>query len=113
MASQTFTWHPDVGSQQEVRPVVRLARFGDGYEQRLRDGLNSVPEKWSVRFSGNEVEISPIRQFLKNSAGVDSFNWVTPFNETLTFVCDTWNVDRSIEGGIFTLSAEFRQVFEP
>ena len=42
---------PDRGMARSSQPLVRSAKFGDGYEQRLADGLNSLSESFSVTFS--------------------------------------------------------------
>ena len=33
---------PDKGMSAPYKPRVLSAKFGDGYEQRLRDGINNV-----------------------------------------------------------------------
>jgi len=111
MANQLFTWVPDEGSTQSVEPRVLLAKFGDGYEQRTNDGINHMPEVWSVSFSGNTTEIGSIVAFLKAHGGSVKFDWVTPFSDLLVFVCKKWSISRQVTG-VHTLTAEFNQVFE-
>jgi len=112
MANPLFTWNPDEGSLQSTNAVVRVSKFGDGYEQRINDGLNHMPEIWQVEFSGNTEEINAIRGFLKSRGGSEKFDWVTPYSETLSFVCQDWEVARP-KTSLHTLKASFRQVFEP
>ena len=49
--SATVPVVPDRGLSRTSKPKVRSAKFGDGYEQRLADGLNSLEEDFSVTFT--------------------------------------------------------------
>ena len=41
----------DKGIQQTVKPRVLKAQFGDGYEMRVRDGINNTPREWSLHLT--------------------------------------------------------------
>lgn len=109
----TFTWKPAPGAKQTVKPRILTAQYGDGYEQRVQDGLNTMPRTWSVSFSGSVSYIDAIDTFLKALNGAMAFSWTPPRGAAGRFVCDAqWDrvtVDRATD----TLSATFREVFEP
>lgn len=110
----TFTWSPDYQASKDMTPKVRKIQFGDGYEQRVRDGMNNLPEVWSVRFVNRPIEeIDEIDDFLRNLAGADSFDWTPPrASEARKFKCESWQ--RAIDHPtIDSLSATFTEVFEP
>lgn len=109
--AQTFTWLPDASLQKSVQPRVRTARFGDGYEQRVRDGINTMPEKWILTFTGTNDEINAIEAFLKARGGADYFIWTTPQNMTGKFICRSWEFGRQ-RGVRSSISCEFDQVFD-
>jgi hypothetical protein len=44
----TFTDIPG-SAALTTKPRVRTAMFGDGYEQRLADGINNAPRAWSLQ----------------------------------------------------------------
>lgn len=108
----TFTWSPSYSAQKAHRPRVLLAQFGDGYEQRVADGINTNPEMWDVQFATRrDDEADQIDNFLKSRGGVEAFDWVTPFGLSGKFVCRDWQ--RTKTGPLLsTISAKFEQVFE-
>lgn len=111
MPRPTFTWHPDVSSEIAVKPNVHVTKFGDGYEVRTSVGLNTMPEKWSVKFTRAKAESDAIVAFLKARGGVESFNWTTPDSRSLIFVCREWKVTR-LRGEALEITCDFEQVFE-
>jgi phage-related protein len=107
----TFTALPDYSVSIDLVPKVLKAQFGDGYEQRLPDGLNNMLEQWSCTFKRNTDEAKAIYNFLKVRQGVESFNWTTPDEVTKVFVCD--KVARTVdECGWQTVNAVLREVPE-
>lgn len=87
------------------------AEFGDGYEQRVLDGINTKNETLSALFS-NRVwqEIEVISAFLDAKAG-RSFNIVLQ-RETLKVICENYNVTYT-QPNVHTLSANLKRVYEP
>lgn len=113
MATQTFTPAPDYGCQLQKKPRVRAAKFGDGYQQRVADGINTAPEEWSLTFSARTAsEANTILQFLEDRAGVESFWWISPRGTTGRFICPEWTHSPS-SYSTHTVTAKFEQVFEP
>ena len=109
----TFTFIPDFGASADYEPRVRRAQFGDGYQQRVGDGINPLQEKWSLRFSyRDDAEATAILAFLTARAGVQSFQWTPPLETTpITVVCPSWQrtTDRH---NLNTVTAEFYEVPE-
>ena len=110
----TFTYTPDFGAQATYKPRVRKAQFGDGYEQRIADGINVRPQQWSLQFANrDDTETASILSFLEARNGVEAFDWTPPSELTaIKVVCSEWNktVARS---NLNNVSATFDQVFEP
>jgi phage-related protein len=110
----TFTWAADYGASKEKKPVVKRIQFGDGYSQRATFGLNTSPQKWSLRFSSISTSVADaIDAFLEAAGGVSTFDWTPP--DTVTagkFICESWTrtIDRF---GLYTITATFEQVYEP
>lgn len=108
----TFTWPPSWGARMTVKPAVLEARFGDGYQQRVGDGINAMPRSWSVSFSQPIQVIDEIEDFLRAAHGVSAFNWTPPRGGAGLFICQQW--DRGDQSpSVNTLSATFVEVFEP
>ena len=60
----TFTWAPQYGAANEVKPSVLTASFGDGYEQRTKNGINNLPRSWSLTFYNTPTDADSIEGFL-------------------------------------------------
>lgn len=103
---------PTYGAQESSRPSVRSVRFGDGYEQRLRYGLQTDLKTWSLNFDNiNTSEKDQITGFLQARGGAERFNWTTPHDTVGTFVCEDWSV--TVSGpGRWTIAATFREVID-
>lgn len=109
----TFTFIPDFNASADRQPRVRTARFGDGYEQRQGDGLNTLPEIWTLTFNNRATsEIDAIETFLRLEGGVTTFDWTPPRSAVPgKYICRRWQ--RSpVSGALDSLSATFEQVFE-
>lgn len=108
----TFTWAPDFGATLDRSPKVKTAKFGDGYEQRVADGINNNPRNWPLTFSARtNTEAGQIMTFLDARAGVEAFDWTDPDGVAGKFVCRKYSKTLS-KYGINNVSATFEQVFE-
>lgn len=106
----TFTWIPEYGANQEVKPRLFKASFGDGYEQRSLAGINTRPRIWSLTFRKISTELDDIEDFLVARGGVESFDWTPPRGAAGKFVCEEWT--RGVPDSAYdTLRATFREVF--
>jgi phage-related protein len=78
---------PDRSLSNSSKTSVRVAKFGDGYQQRVADGLNSVGSSFSVSFNNrNKTEIDDIVTFFESKKGVASFSFTYPdTNSTTTY----------------------------
>lgn len=111
MATFNPRWIPDYGASRTKKPRVKVVSFGDGYEQRVADGINTIKEEWSLTFAGSRDMIEEIDMFLSEQKSVNSFWWVSPKGKRMAVVCDDWNT--SMDGWDWQrISCSFRQVFE-
>lgn len=109
---ETFTNQPDYSAQKKLTPRVRKAQFGDGYEQRVADGLNSKLQMWSVTFKRATDEAEAIYDFLEERGAVEAFAWTSPDGYTAAWLCDEHTLTRD-NYGWSTVGATFREVPEP
>ncbi|MCT7656169.1 phage tail protein [Oceanimonas sp. NS1] len=67
-------------------------QFGDGYQQRQRDGLNTLLRTYQLVFRGSPELGRDIERFFEEHAGVDAFLW-TPYDlqERRAFICPEWS----------------------
>lgn len=109
----TFTYTPSFEATESSQPRVRKFQAGDGYEQRIRFGLNTDPKEWTLQFSNRtDTERENIVSFLEACAGVESFDWTPPRGGAGKFVCEEWQVTLS-NCNNNQIQAKFREVFEP
>ena len=45
----------DRGVSEQPEPRVLSARFGDGYEMRVVDGINNLPRQWGLTFNNRTL----------------------------------------------------------
>lgn len=111
---------PDKMMSKAVTPKVILAQFGDGYEQRVADGLNNIKEEYSVSFNGrSKQEINAIVSTFNIRAGTTAFNFTIPttgtFGDdsetTIKVVCSTYSQSYDSDG-FYSCTATFRRVYE-
>ena len=121
---------PDKGYTRVTKPRALVTAFGDGYSQRLIDGINPLMETISVNFATREkAEIDHICSFFESKGGVTAFTFnvnqqyysspgvssetdVTSSDElALKVICKTWNKKHDF-GDYWSVSATFERVYE-
>lgn len=104
----TFTLRPAPGATLKCKPTVEVAKYGDGYEQRVGTSINSMPRAWSLKFTNR---VSEVVAFLETHKGEVSFNWTDPLGVSGVYVCREWSITH-VGAEVFELSCDFEQVFE-
>jgi len=110
---------PDRSLSRASTPRVLTASFGDGYEQRIVDGINNINETFSISFQNrSKAEIDDITAFFVSKGGVTSFDYTIPdsnvspsYETTVKVVCDSWNTVY-VQTDCYTCTANFRRVYE-
>lgn len=109
---------PDRGLARSSTPRVLVARFGDGYEQRLADGINNINETFQVTFNNRtKEEIDDITGYFASLNGVTAFTYTIPDDNAgggeraIKVICETYNQNYSY-GDFYSASATFRRVYE-
>ena len=90
-----FFWRPNYNSPISLEPTIKIIKFGDGYEQRVPDGINTKLLKLDLDFSlRTEAETKAISHFLEKRLGSDAFAFtpLPPFDLEKLFVCRNFNV---------------------
>lgn len=112
---------PDKGFSNQFIPTMKVSQFGDGYEQRLPDGINVIKQQFSINFSTRpKAEIDEIKLFFVARIGDGaSFTFTyndhttggTPVEVAIQVVCDFWTETYNFDD-YFSLTCEFRRVFD-
>jgi len=83
---------PDKSLSKSTTPKVRMVQFGDGYQQRIVDGINSNPEEYSVTFNNHtKADADDIDAFFQAQKGVSAFNFTVPDTNSTSTITATVN----------------------
>ena len=107
----TFTPLASYGSSKEVKPRNLEAKFGDGYEQSLPDGINTKPRIYNLRFTLlDAVDGDEIETFIDDHDTIP-FNWTPPFESvSARFKCKKYT--RTYTSGLISnITCKFEEVF--
>jgi phage-related protein len=111
LGSDTVEYSFDRGIARQAKHSAFVAKFGDGYEQRVRSGINSKQENISVAFNNrNADDIVVLSAFLDNKVGAN-FNIVLN-GETIKVATEQYNISYQ-QDTIHSLTATLRRVYEP
>ena len=110
MSEPVFTWSPYYGSPQQSRkPRVLTASYGEGYEQRVADGINTDLATWNLTFRGAPAYTNDIDVFLAARGGVEAFWWTDRRGRVGRYVCRSWTQNEE-DPAAWNLVATFEQV---
>jgi phage-related protein len=112
-----FFWKPTYASQLQMKPAVNVIKFGNGYEQRMADGINNNLQKFNLNFEGRDKnETRAIAHFLHKRKAADSFFFDAPFPYNFDasqsypkrFICDEWDIGYNFYNN-YNITAKFSE----
>jgi phage-related protein len=108
----TFTITPDRPISESSAPRARRTVFPN-YEQRTTFGINPMVDTWDLVFSARTAtERDDLFEFFEDTRGIDTFQWTTPFGETASFICQSW--DTTLDScNLNTVQATFELQYTP
>lgn len=112
-----FWWKPSYNAKINNKPRLKINQFGNGYQQRIPDGLNSSLIEFSLIFENrNEKETVSILHFLQQRNGQESFiyNLPTIYSKSTSslntrFICLEWSPNY-ISYNNYSIEAIFSEV---
>ncbi len=90
----SFVWRPSYNGNNNLEPKVKNITFGDGYSQKISDGINNILLNLELTFDlRSDAESEAINHFLFERKGSESFVFTPniPYNIPKLFVCDNWS----------------------
>jgi len=89
-----FVWKHAYKANNKNTPRIKTISFGDGYTQRIPDGINTLLLNFSLTFESRDLhEITAILHFLTIRNASESFVWLPPAprGQLTTVVCPEWS----------------------
>lgn len=110
----------DRGLSRASTHNVLTAQFGDGYEQRVLNGINTKQDVFNISFNNRTAEdINLIAAFLDLKAGksfdfviTDTYSSGSLSNSTVKVICNDYNVNYTREQ-FHSLTCTLKRVYEP
>lgn len=107
-----FVWRPTTQSSAKVTNVIKKSQFGDGYSQRVADGINPIVRAFDLTFSDNkEATMRAIVNFLDAHVG-KSFFFTPMFGGEGYYAADDGYSYSNVGADVYTLTATFTQVYQ-
>jgi len=110
-----FFWQPSYQSSVKIEPRVKKIQFGNGYQQRILDGINSELKNLTLTFENrSEIETVSILHFLEERAGQQSFVYNVPTiyakpSGVSKFIAPNWETNYNFYNN-YTIKTVFEQV---
>ena len=111
----------DKGFTRSNTPVIHSITYGDGFEQRVANGINNLKQTMSVTFNTRpKAEIDSLVDFFEDLGGVTKFQMTIDKDtagsdnnatETIKVVCKSWQQTWDYDN-FYSLSATFERVYE-
>lgn len=105
----------DKGFTRQSTPKIHSMDFGDGYTQRIADGINNLQQTMNVSFSTRpKAEIDDLVAFFESLGGVNKFEMTiddTNGAETIKVLCQQWSQTWAFDN-FYSLSATFVRCYE-
>lgn len=108
-----FTYIPSTSFSADSTPKVLTAKFGDGYSQRVADGINTIKKEWNLSFNNRSLaDALAIKTFFADRKGVEAFSW-TPTGEAaaVSVIAPSWK-EVYASPLTRTITAKFQIVYE-
>ena len=106
-----FIWKPSYNYSATVQPNVKTIRFGDGYSQDVKDGINNILLVFDFNFENRDLkEYSAILHFLHSRAGYEKFFFIPPqpYGVVKKFICKEWTPSQQFIDN-YSIRAKFEE----
>lgn len=108
MAYDTFPWRALTDTTGDGSFAVNAIELGDGYEQRVPQGINNDRASFRVVVDGTREQMAACIAWVKAKGGATPFYWKPPLDVRGLYVCTGWSP--AIEGVLCRVSLDFKKV---
>lgn len=112
----TFTPNPAPTygpTSKTTTPRILETKYGDGYRQRMADGINSLEQQYEAGWENiTTAEKNALIALFVGWGGWDAFSWTIPGDSLATvWTCKSWK-ETPKTPGYWDLSASFQREFD-
>ena len=96
------------------KPSVVSASFGNGYSQRISQGINTQTDSWELSFTNQPTTVAnEILSFFESKKGVDSFWFLPPYDANIPYlvICSEWSYEHTSHISK-SITATFTRVYD-
>lgn len=115
MPTLTFPYAlgPTTSASKQSEAKTLKADFGDGYTQRVGNGINNVRDTYTLSWEDiSRTDAKTIDDFLRARGGWDAFYWTAPgATVAKKWICEQWSVTNA-STVLDSVSATFIEVFD-
>jgi phage-related protein len=102
-----WRWPMDVGTNKKTRFRVEKIQFGDGYAQRVENGINHEERVLNIKSTLTNAEFLEAEQLLLAHRGSVPIDFLDPkTNMPFKAVVEEWDVSYDQEWVVLTFQAE-------
>lgn len=105
-----FTFCPWRVIPGKVTHRVLSIQYGDGYEQAVGDGINTMTQEWNLTFRGKPARIALIRAFLDAHKGYQAFTWTSPLEVPGSYRAKEYSFSET-DNRVHEINVTFKQVY--
>lgn len=98
-------------SSKQYTARVLETQFGDGYRQRVADGINCIQREYTLEWIGTNSDIDELVAHFVERAGYQSFTWTPPDESSMKWTCQKW-VRTDLGTDVSQLTATLRQEYD-
>jgi phage-related protein len=113
MAITTLTIYPAWGADLSEEPRVNEAVFGDGYSQRITQGINNIRGEIDAAWGPiGQTDADALVALFRTLNGVSPFQMQMPGDSMRKFITvGAWK-KKFKDTGVFEVSVKLKQVFD-
>lgn len=109
---ETFDFPVETKPTGTVNFRTRSIGFGDGYEQRVGDGLHNKVQSWNITIDSSFEETQLVIDFLDRHKGYVKFQWTPPGGIPGYYICPSYTQVPHVASQR-KIQATFREDFRP
>lgn len=104
---------PDWGFAENTKETVTNIKFGDGYELRMKTGLNHQKGTWSPRWSHLDPQVGEAAYaWVKPLINLKAFYWDHPLEGTKKVICTSASLTHDVYNNC-VLAMSLEEDFNP